>query len=60
MATLNKLKDNQKLLDDPMYMGWRHERVGQEEYDAFMAEFIAAVKRRWPNVLLQFEHTKDI
>ncbi|MFG6668762.1 NAD-dependent malic enzyme [Halomonas sp. HNIBRBA4712] len=47
--------NNQALLDDPMYMGWRHERVGQEEYDAFMADFIAAVKRRWPNVLLQFE-----
>ena len=47
--------NNKALLDDPMYMGWRHERVGQEEYDAFMEEFIAAVKRRWPNVLLQFE-----
>ncbi|SFU59626.1 NAD-dependent malic enzyme [Halomonas korlensis] len=47
--------NNPALLDDPMYMGWRHERVSQEEYDAFMAEFIAAVKRRWPGVLLQFE-----
>lgn len=47
--------NNQALLDDPMYMGWRHARVSQDEYDAFMAEFIAAVKRRWPNVLLQFE-----
>lgn len=47
--------NNQALLDDPMYMGWRHPRVSQDEYDAFMAEFIAAVKRRWPNVLLQFE-----
>ncbi|MYL24980.1 NAD-dependent malic enzyme [Vreelandella massiliensis] len=47
--------NNQSLLDDPMYMGWRHERVSQEEYDAFMDDFIAAVKRRWPNVLLQFE-----
>ncbi|MGM0536567.1 MAG: NAD-dependent malic enzyme [Pseudomonadota bacterium] len=47
--------NNQALLDDPMYMGWRHRRVSQEEYDAFMAEFIAAVKRRWPGVLLQFE-----
>ncbi|WP_346796564.1 NAD-dependent malic enzyme [Halomonas sp. Bachu 37] len=47
--------NNQALLDDPMYMGWRHERVSQEEYDAFMADFIAAVKRRWPEVLLQFE-----
>ncbi|NYS60463.1 NAD-dependent malic enzyme [Vreelandella salicampi] len=47
--------NNQSLLDDPMYMGWRHERVSQEEYDAFMDDFVAAVKRRWPNVLLQFE-----
>ncbi|WP_017431350.1 NAD-dependent malic enzyme [Vreelandella jeotgali] len=53
--TLDVGTNNQALLDDPMYMGWRHERVSQEEYDAFMAEFIAAVKRRWPNVLLQFE-----
>jgi malate dehydrogenase (oxaloacetate-decarboxylating) len=47
--------NNQALLDDPMYMGWRHPRISQEEYDAFLDEFIAAVKRRWPNVLLQFE-----
>ncbi|RTR03391.1 NAD-dependent malic enzyme [Halomonas nitroreducens] len=47
--------NNQALLDDPMYMGWRHPRISQEEYDAFMADFIAAVKRRWPKVLLQFE-----
>lgn len=53
--TLDVGTNNRELLDDPMYMGWRHERVSQEEYDAFMAEFIAAVKRRWPRVLLQFE-----
>ncbi|WP_344704068.1 NAD-dependent malic enzyme [Halomonas cibimaris] len=53
--TLDVGTNNQALLDDPMYMGWRHKRVSQKEYDAFMAEFIAAVKRRWPNVLLQFE-----
>lgn len=47
--------NNQSLLDDPMYMGWRHPRVSQEEYDAFMEDFISAVKHRWPNVLLQFE-----
>nr|WP_148863889.1 NAD-dependent malic enzyme [Marinobacter fonticola] len=46
---------NQALLDDPMYMGWRHERIGQEEYDEFVAEFMAAVKRRWPKALVQFE-----
>ncbi|WP_069383206.1 NAD-dependent malic enzyme [Halomonas caseinilytica] len=53
--TLDVGTNNQALLDDPMYMGWRHPRVSQEEYDAFMADFIVAVKRRWPQVLLQFE-----
>ena len=47
--------NNQALLDDPMYMGWRHKRIEQKEYDAFVAEFLAAVKRRWPDVLVQFE-----
>jgi len=47
--------NNQKLLDDPMYMGARHKRIGQEEYDEFIELFISAVKRRWPHVLLQFE-----
>lgn len=47
--------NNQSLLDDPMYMGWNHKRISQKEYDAFVAEFLAAVKRRWPDVLVQFE-----
>jgi malate dehydrogenase (oxaloacetate-decarboxylating) len=47
--------NNQQLLDDPMYMGWRHKRIEQAEYDAFIEEFMAAVTRRWPKVLLQFE-----
>ncbi|WP_075181237.1 NAD-dependent malic enzyme [Pantoea sp. 1.19] len=47
--------NNQQRLNDPLYMGWRHPRITGEEYDAFVDEFIQAVKRRWPNVLLQFE-----
>ena len=47
--------NNQKLLDDPMYMGARHKRIGQAEYDEFLELFITAVKRRWPHVMLQFE-----
>ncbi|RZI66769.1 MAG: NAD-dependent malic enzyme [Pseudomonas sp.] len=47
--------NNKELLDDPMYMGWRHERVTGKEYDDFIALFIEAVQRRWPDVLLQFE-----
>lgn len=47
--------NNQQLLNDPLYMGWRHPRITGEEYDRFVDEFIQAVKRRWPNVVLQFE-----
>jgi malate dehydrogenase (oxaloacetate-decarboxylating) len=47
--------NNQTLLDDPMYMGWRHKRIGQDEYNAFIEQFIQAVKRRWPSAMLQFE-----
>lgn len=47
--------NNPQILKDPLYMGWRHERICDDEYDAFVDHFIKAVKRRWPNVLLQFE-----
>ena len=47
--------NNQQLLDDPMYMGWRNPRISGEEYNEFVDLFIQAVKRRWPEVLLQFE-----
>lgn len=47
--------NNEKLLNDPMYMGWRHKRIGQEEYNEFVDMFIKAIKRRWPHVMLQFE-----
>lgn len=47
--------NNKELLADPMYMGWRHPRMTGAEYNEFIDTFIEAVKRRWPNVLLQFE-----
>jgi malate dehydrogenase (oxaloacetate-decarboxylating) len=47
--------NNQQLLNDPLYMGWRHPRITGDEYYAFVDEFIQAVKQRWPDVLLQFE-----
>lgn len=53
--TLDVGTNNPKLLKDPMYMGARHPRISQEEYNAFVDNFIRAVKRRWPKVLVQFE-----
>lgn len=47
--------NNEKLLNDPMYMGARHKRIPQKEYNEFLDLFIQAVKKRWPQVLLQFE-----
>ncbi len=47
--------NNEKLLNNPMYMGWRHKRIGEGEYREFVDTFIKAVQRRWPKVFLQFE-----
>ena len=47
--------NNQELLDDPLYLGWRHERVRGQEYDDFIEAFIRAVCDKFPNVLLQWE-----
>ncbi len=43
------------LLNDPIYMGWNQPRISGDEYYAFVDEVIAAIKRRWPKALIQFE-----
>jgi malate dehydrogenase (oxaloacetate-decarboxylating) len=47
--------NNEELLKDPHYMGLRHKRIGQTEYDEFVELFIRAAQRRWPGVMIQFE-----
>lgn len=47
--------NNTERLNDPLYMGWRHPRITDEQYMEFMDMFVEAVNKRWPNVLLQFE-----
>ena len=47
--------NNEKLLNDPMYMGLRQKRVAQEQYNEFIDLFISAVNRRWPDAIIQFE-----
>ncbi|MFI0816448.1 NAD-dependent malic enzyme [Streptomyces sp. NPDC021098] len=47
--------NRQELLDDPLYLGNRHPRVDRETYDAFIAEYIAAVGRVFPDALLHWE-----
>lgn len=53
--TLDVGTNNAALLEDPMYMGCRHPRISQSEYDKFLDKFMQAVSRRWPNALIQFE-----
>ena len=47
--------NNSERLADPLYIGWRHERIRGAEYDDFVAAFVDALCERWPNVLLQWE-----
>ena len=47
--------NNSQCLADPVYVGWKHERVRGTEYDQFIDTFVSAVTERWPNVLLQWE-----
>ena len=47
--------NNEKLLNDPMYMGARHKRIEQDEYNDFVDQFISEAQKRWPGVMIQFE-----
>lgn len=47
--------NNEELLADPLYMGLRQHRVTGPAYDELIAEFVAAVRERWPHVVIQFE-----
>ena len=47
--------DSEALLDNPIYIGWQHRRVRGAEYEDFIEIFVAAVQRRWPHILLQWE-----
>lgn len=47
--------NNEALLQNSLYIGWRHERIRGAEYDAFIDTFVQAIKRRYPKVLLQWE-----
>ena len=47
--------DNVELLEDPQYLGWRHRRIGDDDYYAFIDQFVATVREELPDVLLQWE-----
>jgi len=53
--TLDVGTNNQERLSDPLYLGMRHARVRGADYQAFIDAFVAAVKKVFPRVVLQWE-----
>jgi len=47
--------NNEGLLSDPLYLGRRHRRAPQAEYDGLVDELIDTLAAKCPGVLLQFE-----
>jgi malate dehydrogenase (oxaloacetate-decarboxylating) len=47
--------DRRSLLDDPVYVGNRHERVRGERYDDFVAAYVETASTLFPHALLHFE-----
>jgi malate dehydrogenase (oxaloacetate-decarboxylating)(NADP+) len=47
--------NNHELRDDPLYLGWNHERIEGEAYDDLVEEFVSAVQAAFPKALIQFE-----
>jgi malate dehydrogenase (oxaloacetate-decarboxylating) len=47
--------NNSERLNDPAYLGWRHERIAGQEYFDFVDQFVEAVKQELPLTCLQWE-----
>lgn len=47
--------NNDRLLADPLYLGFRRRRLEGDDYDRFVERFVLGVKRNFPNALIQWE-----
>ncbi len=53
--------DREDLREDPGYLGVREPRLVGEEYFVMLDKFVAAVKKRWPKAIIQWEDfAKDV
>ncbi|MFC4121756.1 NAD-dependent malic enzyme [Nonomuraea zeae] len=47
--------DNERLLNDPFYVGERHSRVRGKRYDEFIEAFVSMISRLFPEAMLHWE-----
>lgn len=47
--------DNEKLLNDPQYVGYRHGRIRGKQYDDFVDAYAAAAHKLFPKAMLHWE-----
>jgi malate dehydrogenase (oxaloacetate-decarboxylating) len=52
--------NNEDLLKDPLYLGWREPRLRGDAYWSLVDEFVLAVKEVFPQALLQWEDFANI
>ncbi|MEI6194217.1 MAG: NAD-dependent malic enzyme [Verrucomicrobiota bacterium] len=53
--TIDVGTNNEAFLKDPLYIGLRQKRLKGAEFDAVIEEFMVAVEKVFPGVLVQFE-----
>lgn len=47
--------NNEKLLNDPLYIGYRHSRVVGKVYDDFIDAYVTAARKLFPKAMLHWE-----
>jgi malate dehydrogenase (oxaloacetate-decarboxylating) len=47
--------DNEQLLNDPLYLGWRHPRIVGKEYDDMIERVVSTIRRKLPQAYLHWE-----
>jgi malate dehydrogenase (oxaloacetate-decarboxylating)(NADP+) len=52
--------NNQALVDDPLYLGLRQDRVRGSKYTSFVEEFVSAVQQLYPKCCIQWEDFGNI
>lgn len=62
-ATLPLMLDlgtgNQSLIEDPLYLGSKREKLSPQDELEFMDELMKALSEKWPGIVIQFEDFKN-